>query len=298
MKHLVLAILLCLCGVAMVEAQDWKAGSEGIEYNCETLAVVHESIASGKIADAKGKPFARSQGLELDLYEYIGLFVLTSFVPDENASVTLTKDTLLSLADQACNAQSTSTSTSSQPSADSFNVIANSNGNIRSCAGTNCSVVRKVKFGELLTVIGEEGDWYQIEDENGPAYIATFLVTRGPDTVIDVDELFVDPRTECRVAFDIKRGDENLVFAIAGERQSDVTVDLYRPNNTIPLEVQAQLNKNFTDTGEPYIYQYYSWNTRWPLGTYQLEITLDGKTSLLAWEMKEAGDYTVFVLCD
>lgn len=180
-----------------------------------------------------------------------------------------------------------------------FLLIANSSANLRSCASTDCEIVGRVSQGDVLSGVGQSGDWYQIQLSSGEtAFIAGFLVRRGPDAVISTDEAYFDQTTGCYVAFDIRRGTSDLRVILTGARMREVVVDVFRPNESVALRVQGQLDKTFIDTGEPYIHQYYSWNVGFPLGMYNLEITLDGRTSRLAWEMETSGDYNIFVLCE
>jgi len=144
-----------------------------------------------------------------------------------------------------------------------------------------------------------DGDWYEIKLDSGTAFILSSLTTRGPDDVIKVDEPYLDVPTGCYIVFDMKRGDMDVHFILSGKKQSDILVDIYRPKETRPLKVEAQLEKTFTDTNEPYIYQYYSYNVSWPSqGRYQLELTFNGKTRTLAWEFGTRGAYNIFVQCD
>ena len=59
-----------------------------------------------------------------------------------------------------------------------YNVKLNADANIRACASTDCEIVRPAYTGEMLDIIGAENGWLLIRDENGPAYIAEFLVYR------------------------------------------------------------------------------------------------------------------------
>jgi hypothetical protein len=179
-----------------------------------------------------------------------------------------------------------------------FNVIVNGNVNLRSCADTGCDVVGQADNASLLTVVSEDGDWYEVQTDDGTAFIASWLTTRGPDDVIQVGERYSDIKTGCDIVFDIARGDMDINLILTGDNRNSVVVDLYRPNETNPLRVEGQLDKTFIDTGDPYIHQYYSFGLFWPLGIYQLEMQAGGETSMLAWELKDRGDYNIFVLCD
>ncbi|MBI5667303.1 MAG: SH3 domain-containing protein [Chloroflexi bacterium] len=292
---LFLAIALAIVGSAAAQEGSWQTGSDGSEYNCTSLSTVLSALADGDLpTEAFTVPFVRyKNGTEASLQTYLSAVTMLSFALDEEALVTM--DTLFETAISACDASQKDQSTESS---ETFTVMVNGDVNLRSCAGTNCDIVETASNGSMLTVIDTEGDWYKVQLEDGTAYIASWLTMRGPDDVINVDEAYFDPRTGCAIAFNVKRGDPDMNILLSGERRGDVVVDLYRPNETRPLRVEGQLDKTFIDTGDAYIHQYYSWNVGWPAGTYQLELKLDGKTSKLAWEMKERADYYIYVMCD
>lgn len=299
-RYVIFLFVVMLLAVGVAHAQEWTPSDDAdIEYNCEAVAAVLDALTNSTFdGDTATLPFIRISGAELNAREYVGLFVLSAFEGSTGVSVTL--DTIFSDAVDACalkQASSDSGSAAVSAPAGSFTVIVNSGANLRSCAGTNCALVRQAAAGEALTVIGTEGDWYQVDLGGETAYIANFLVTRGPDAVIDISEAYVDANTGCVVAFDVKRGDADMNIVLSGENADDIVVDLFRPNESTALKVQAQLDKEFLDTGEPYILQYYSWNIGWPTGMYQIELSYGGKTSRLAWELSERADYTIYFLC-
>jgi hypothetical protein len=179
-----------------------------------------------------------------------------------------------------------------------FNVVTNSNANLRTCAATTCDLAGQVPAGQVLSVIGQDGDWYEVTWENGTAYIASWLTTRGPDVYVDLTEGYQDPKTGCQAKLRLGRGDATIDFAISGEKRKDVWVDIYRPNENTPVEVFAQYDKTFIDTDEPYIHQTYYWGTWWPTGTYQLELTLGDKSSMIAFDIAQSGGHVIYVSCD
>lgn len=179
-----------------------------------------------------------------------------------------------------------------------FNVVVNGNVNVRSCASTTCSLVGQATNGQVLHVLGEDGDWYEVQWESGTAFIASWLTTRGPDVYVDLTEGYVDPITGCSLFLRKNRGDTDLYFAISGERHSNVWVDVYRPNDIAPLDVAAQYDKTFIDTEEVYIQQTYYWGTWWPSGTYRVELTLDGKSSLIGFDFENGVEHLIYVYCD
>jgi len=188
------------------------------------------------------------------------------------------------------------------PESEQFSVIVNGNVNLRECAGTHCAVVGTATNGSVLTVLaaeqGTDGEWYLVRRNDGStAYIASWLTTRGPDAMISTDEAYTDLATMCIVAFDIKRGNTDINVILAGDGRNQVIVDLFKPNQTTAVRVNAQYDKTFIDTGDPYIHQTYRWSEYWPTGVYQLEISRGGETTRLAWELERQGEYNIFVYC-
>ncbi len=179
-----------------------------------------------------------------------------------------------------------------------FNVVVNGNVNLRSCASTDCAVVGQAANGQTLPVLAQEGDWYEVKWESGTAFIASWLTSRGPDVHVDLTEGYYDVKTSCIVFLRKTRGDTDLSLALYGDRKDDVWVDVYRVNDTVPLEVFGQYDKTFIDTGDPYIHQTYYWGTWWPSGTYRLELELGGESSVIGFDFENGAEHTMYIECD
>jgi uncharacterized protein YgiM (DUF1202 family) len=296
------ALLLIVNTAYAQESADelWQTGSNGLEYNCDTFAGVSTAITAKDdqaIIVLGDEVIARlDNGDEISVNNFISSTVMSSFLQDNDAAITA--NDLFNVITTACNSDASVEETSTAASVDAFPVVVNGDVNLRSCAGTNCDVVQIASNGSLLTVIAVDGDWYEVQLEGGgTAFIASRLTNPGPDAVISVDESYVDLQTGCVIAFDMKRGDMDINLIITGDNSGDLIADLYRPNEVNPLRVEGQLDKTFIDTGETYVHQYYRYNVSWPNGVYQLEITLNGETSKLAWELETSGDYNIFIYC-
>ena len=179
-----------------------------------------------------------------------------------------------------------------------FRVIPNNNLNLRACASTECDRVGQVPGGTELPVYAVEGDWYQVQVDGELVWVAGWLTTRAPDKVLEPDEIYRDSNTGCEVLLDGEGYDGDLNIVLSGDRWNDVEVKIFRPGASSPLRVSDRFNDVFEDTGDPFIWQYYSVNSPWRAGLYRLEITLDGRTSLLAWRLERAGDQVIYVFCD
>jgi hypothetical protein len=307
-RKFVVAFVFLVTTIGVVSAQsdeDWREATgelEGAEFECNAVNSVVEAVYAGDldaVRDLYELPFTRAGTQQvLTFGEYVASGSMGVWV--SNPDTPLTFDDLLSPANETCGADTSDTDSEETNASGEvlFTVVVSGNSNLRSCADTTCSLAGQASAGDVLEVIGQEGDWYEVITDDGTAFIASFLVTRGADQTIAVDEPYVDEATECIVVFDVKRGDMNMVIILSGEGRNEVVADLYRPNESAPLQVEGQLDKTFIDTGDPYIHQYYRFNMGWPKGLYNLEITRNGETSLLAWQLETTGNYNIFVHCE
>ncbi len=264
MKKLFIMVAVILMSAASIFAQDWVEGSDrDTEYNCELVNAIIEEYGD--------QEYIRQDGEVLTFAEFHAIQA-SGCMSSDDADI--------------------------QTAATDFKVSVNQNVNLREGAGTSFSRVGQAKAGEVLEVVAEDGDWYEVKFEGGTAFIAGWLTNRLPEVVIETGELFIIEDTGCRVIVDSRRGDIDINIIITGERLSDVTVDLYRPNETNPLRVEGQLDKTFIDTGESYLHQYYRWNQWFPNGIYTIEVKIDRKVYKMAWNMTERVDYNIFVACN
>jgi uncharacterized protein YgiM (DUF1202 family) len=297
----VIVLLITMTFSAAAQGDNiWKTNPDDpdTEYNCETLdellAVIDDS--DSLVVDVLDLPYARISNNTLTVERW---FAAALFVLAQGDSDTATFDNLIEVAEAACNQVPTGgTSTSGSSGSALFNVTATGNANMRSCAGTNCGIVAQITTGQLLKVVAIHDDWYEVEHEGSTAFIASWLTARAADNIISVDDPYLDPRTGCAVAFDIKRGDADMNLILSGERAKDIVADIYRPNEGVPLRVAGQLDKTFIDTGDLYVHQYYGWSIGWPVGMYNLELKLGGETSKVAFELTQRSDVYIHIYCD
>jgi len=179
-----------------------------------------------------------------------------------------------------------------------FNVVVDGNVNVRDCGSTSCKVVGQATDGQVLVVVGQDNEWYEVEWGSDTAFIASWLTTRGPDVVVNLYEGYIDPETGCILMLNTRRGGSDLGLAISGKRRDEVLADVYRPGNNAPTRVDAQFDKTFIDTGQPYIHQSYYLTSWWPTGVYEIGLTLAGRSSRIGFNIPESGDHTIFVMCD
>jgi hypothetical protein len=181
---------------------------------------------------------------------------------------------------------------------DAFNVVATGAVNVRDCADTSCERLGTTEAGQVLKVVGQADDWYEIEWATGTAFIASWLTERGPDNYVDLYEPYLDVSTGCVLLLSTDRGDNDLDVIITGARLGNVWVDVYRPNEANPMRVDSQYDKTFIDTGDVYILQTYNWRTYWPNGVYQVEVSVGNASSITAFDIKASGSHQVWVMCD
>ena len=264
MKDVMFAIFIVLFGAIVVTAQDWVESSKSrIEYNCELIEMILEDFGD--------EAYVREDG---------EIQTLDDFYADTVPECTSDIDSSI------------------PPGSTLFKVTVRSSVNLRDCGNTTCDLVGKTEAGDILDVIAEDGDWYEIRYERGTAFVAGWLTTRLPDALVETDASVLVPGTACIIAPNLKRGDMDINIIITGGRKDDVKVDLYRPDDENPMRVDGQLDKTFIDTGDTYIFQYYYWNTWFPTGIYTVQVEIDDQIQKVAWNVTERADYNVFVLCE
>lgn len=265
MKKLCIVPLLLLCLSTGVFGQVWNEGFDGgAEFNCELIKALLDEYGD--------EPYARV-GDEVQTFEEYHVEVL----PD-------------CFSTQAVRRSDTNTL---------FKITVKSSVNVRDCGGTDCELVGKAQPGEIYEVIAEDGDWFEIRIETGTAFIAGWLTSRLPDSLVETGEPLYVFAASCVVVPDLSRSSSmDISVILTGDRKNEIQVDVYRPDNDKPLPVNRQLDKTFIDTGGSYILQTYHWNTWWPTGLYTVDVQLGRQFEKIAWNVTERGDYNFFVSCD
>ena len=265
MLRFCLLVAMMLIAAVSAVGQDWGEGfDDDIEYNCE--------LVNSIIKEYGDQPYHREDGEVLTFAEFHA-----TAAPGCVANV----------------------ETEAPARTANFRVTVKSSVNLREGAGTSFKLAGQAKPGDILEVVAEDGDWYEIEFGRGTAFIAGWLTTRLPDAIVETDEPYAIAETNCVVLPDSSRStDMDINFVIAGERQTDVVVDLYAPTKEEALRVDRQLDKTFIDTGDTYVLQVYRWNQWFPIGIYTIEVTIDGDAYKIAWNVAERAEYNVHVYCE
>lgn len=265
MKRLFNVVFLFAFLFSSVAGQEWTELVDGdVELNCELVQAL--------IAEYGGEPYARVDDEVQTFAEYHELLLPNCF---------------------------TSQAASRSDATTLFKISVKSSINLRDCGGTDCELVGKAQPGEIYEVVAEDDDWYEIRFERGTAFIAGWLTSRLPDSIVETGEPLHIFAASCVVVPDLSRSSSmDINVIITGDRTNDVQVDLYRPDNDKPLPVYRQLDKTFIDTGGSYILQTYHWNTWWPTGLYTVDVQLGRRLEKIAWNVTERADYNFFVSCD
>lgn len=61
----------------------------------------------------------------------------------------------------------------------------------------------------------------------------------------------------CFIVTTQTRGTFDVIGILQGEQRANIFLDITHQSRKSPYKVQGQINKTFSDTGEPYIHQYY-----------------------------------------
>ncbi len=171
-----------------------------------------------------------------------------------------------------------------------FRVIPNNNLNLRACATTECDRVGQVQAGTELPVYAVEGDWYQVQVDGELVWVAGWLTTRAPDKLLETKEFYRDSNTGCDIVIAREAGStRDLAVLRSGAYRREVQVNVFLPDSGDALRVQGRFDDTFTDTGDPYILQYYSRSVNWPNGLYRIEVSLGRATSIFGWKWWEYG---------
>ena len=147
MKRLFFLIVVIVLGTATTFGQDWVTSSaDDTQYNCDVVKSLDHNFGD--------QVYVRLNDTEYTVEEFHALTV-----PD-------------------CSTESVAIALTSE---ETFKITVNDTVNLRECAGTSCSRVGRALSGDIFEVVGEDGDWFEIEYENTTAFIAGWLTRRVVD---------------------------------------------------------------------------------------------------------------------
>ena len=206
----------------------------------------------------------------------------------------------------------TQTPTPTQSSTRTLLFIRRNNAKVYDCARTDCRILGTLQLGTQVEVLGNtsgeffagSAHWVRIQFAGQPAYVHNSLLSDdftdikpGDGKLIPTGKMYRDSLTGCGIFVDTIDVDEDLNILLSGDRRSEIRANVYRPGEDSSLFVEGRLDGTFSNTGDPFIMQYHYWNSSWPDGLYRLEIELDGRNSMLAWQVEQGGLYTIRVDC-
>ncbi|MCY3780962.1 MAG: fibronectin type III domain-containing protein [Chloroflexi bacterium] len=147
MKRLSVTMLIVLLNTIMTLSQDWVYNIAGdTQYNCEVVNELNR--------DYGDQPYVQSGGAAFTVEEFHAMTV-----PD-------------------CQAQAEASALASE---EAITVMVHDIVNLRECASTSCIRVGATRSGDVLEVVGEDGDWLEVKYENTTVFIAGWLTTRMVD---------------------------------------------------------------------------------------------------------------------
>ena len=120
---------------------------------------------------------------------------------------------------------------------------------------------------------------------------------QGP-IMLELDESHYDLATGCIVILIPDSADEDLNLVIQGEFHEEVVARVFRPDAERPLAADGRLARTFSESGRPYMLQFYVGERDWPAGLYRLELELEGQVGEFAWRMEAPRDQSLLIFCD
>ena len=147
MNRLFFLLVVIVLGTATTFGQDWVSSSAGDRlYNCDVVKSLDHNFGD--------QVYVRFNDTEYTVEEFHALTV-----PD-------------------CSTEPVAIAVTSE---ETFKITVDNAVNLRECAGTSCSRVGRALSGDFFEVVGEDGEWFEIEYENTTAFIAGWLTKRVVD---------------------------------------------------------------------------------------------------------------------
>lgn len=196
-------------------------------------------------------------------------------------------------------------------------VIAAKDLQLRGCLDGPCETNQYMLRGEALPVVdrvvADDETWYEVarefkhylevEADDATAFVPAADIMLGPAGFVELDAsyyiLHENYTPHCRVFPLLDADTVLLITAIrAGGAFEEMQVDVYKPFADSPLAIRDQLEKEFGDSGKPFIHQVYDWSDHGnKVGIYTYELSLDGITYQFALNVQQMGVYAVHFYC-
>lgn len=338
MKRRLIAVLLMFMLVTPIAAQEWAVDAlGGMEYNCFLLDHIIGDYGDSDYLTRDGATVSvedmllrlasgckTANNADTDL-AYLELIRSWPFIyRDENAYHCDTVDDIVSAYGQF-DFQRTENSVYSvfdyhqkkAPYCLPRYIVAARDFQLRGCLDGPCETNQYMLRGEALPVVdrvvADDETWYEVarefkhylevEADDATAFVKAADVVAGPAGFVEIDKsyyiLHESYTPHCQVYPLLDAGRVLLITIIkAGAAYEEMNVDVYMPFADSPLAIDEQIEKEFGDSGKPFIHQIMDWAAHgYQRGVYTIELALDGITYHFALDVQKTGVYDVHFYC-
>ena len=167
------------------------------------------------------------------------------------------------------------------------------------CADSDCDQLTRIMRWLAWPVVGVSEGWYEIALEDETGFVAASDVAPGPLGLLQEDEQHVLQYAECIMVPERKPEEYRYIAVIkGGPAYREMDVALYKPAIDTALEIQEEVESEFSNNGQPYILQIYSRADHFPTGVYTVELTWNGLTFRYGFHAQEHALYYIHVYCN
>ncbi len=160
----------------------------------------------------------------------------------------------------------------------------------------------EIGLGDASSVFAWEmtrpGEYSLLVDCGRPAAAAALAPGDAPARMLVSEEIFRDSETGCNLYLSGEDGEADLHVLLLGQDRREARLAIYLPGDSTPLAPERRIIDDQPSTGEAYITDSFSPDTRWEPGLYRIELGLGDVSSEFGWEMTRLGDYGLVVDCD
>lgn len=160
----------------------------------------------------------------------------------------------------------------------------------------------EIGLGDASSVFAWEmtrpGEYSLLVDCGRPAAAAALAPGDAPARMLVSEEIFRDSETGCNLYVSGEDGEADLYVLLLGQDRREARLAVYLPGESTPLAPERRKINDQPSTGEAYISDSFSPDTRWEPGLYRIELGLGDVSSVFDWEMTRLGDYGLVVDCD
>ena len=178
-------------------------------------------------------------------------------------------------------------------------VVTKVHSNIFECADSDCERLSRVMRWQALPVVGLSEGWYEVALGDETGFVAASNVAPGPLGLLQVDEQHVLQYADCIMVPQRKPQEFRYIAIIkGGPAYREMEVALYKPAIDTALEIHEEIDREFSNNGQPYILQTYSRADYFPTGVYMVELTWKGLTFRYGFNAQEHALYYIHVYCN